>query len=88
MEIVHGTDTQDTLPRESRADAVHKRAARGTEVVSHSVTRGDSAGLVEGLQAVAAAQMLQVCVGDGEVGCEYGRSDFAVVRVVTDEGVD
>jgi len=75
-------------PRESRADAVHERAARGTEVVGHGVVRDDDARLTEGVQVVAAAQLLQVRVGDGEVGCEHGRGDFAAVRAVANEGVD
>ena len=88
MEIVHGADTQDTHPGERRADAVHQGAARRTEVIGHSVLRGDGARLAEGLQGVAAAHVLQVRVGDGEVGCEHGRRDFAAVRAVTDKGGD
>lgn len=88
MEIVHGADAQDTLPQESRADAVHERAARGTEVVGHGVARADGARLAEGLQVVAPAQVPQVRVGDGEVGCEHGGGDFVAVRAVAEEGFD
>ena len=42
----------------------------------------------KGFQVVTAAQVLQVCVGDGEVGCEHRRGDFVAVRAVADEGVD
>jgi hypothetical protein len=44
--------------------------------------------LSEGLQVVAAAQVLQVRIGDGEVGCEHGRGDFPTVHAVADKGVD
>ena len=49
MEIVHGTDAQDTLSRGPRAHTIHKRAASGTEVVGHVIARGDRARLAEGL---------------------------------------
>lgn len=32
--------------------------------------------------------MLQVGVGDGEVGCEHGGGDFAAVGAVADKSVD
>ena len=88
MEIIHGADAQDTLARKPRADAVHEGAARGTEVVRHSVARGDGAGLTEGFQVFAAAQVRQVGVGDGEVGCEHGRGDLVAVRTVAGEALD
>jgi hypothetical protein len=92
-EIVHGAYAQDTHVRESRADAIHERAARGTEVVGHGVARldgvrGNGARLAESLQVFAAAQVLQVRVGDGEVGCEHGRGDFVAVGAVADEAAD
>lgn len=88
MEIVNGADAQDAPPRVAGADAVHERAARGTEVVGHGVARGDGTRLAEGLQVVLAAEVLEVRVGDGEVGCEHGRGDFAAVGAVADEAVD
>lgn len=88
MEVVYGADAQDTLPRETRADAVHERAARGAEVIGHGVAGADGAVLAERLEVVAAAQVLQVRVGDGEVGCEHGRRDLAAVGAVADEGGD
>ena len=88
MKIVHGADAQDTFPRTTRADTVHKRAARGTEVVGHGITRGDSARLAVDGQVFAATQVGQVRVGDSEVGGEHGRADFAAVCAVADEGVD
>jgi sugar phosphate isomerase/epimerase len=92
-EIVHAAYAQDTHARESRADAIHERAARGTEVVGHGVVlaRGfyeNSARLTEGLQVVAAAQVLQVRVVNGEVGCVHGRGEFVAVGAVADEGAD
>lgn len=87
MEIIHRANAQDVLPRKSRSNAVHERAARGTEIIGHGVTRGDGARLTEGLQAIPAAQVLQVRVGHGEVGREHGRGNFAAVCAVADEGV-
>ena len=88
MEIVNGADAQDALAGPARADAVHERAARGAEVVGHGVARGDGAGLAKGLQVVAAAQVPEVLVRDGEVGREHGGGDFAAVGAVADEAVD
>ena len=79
MEIIYGTDAENTRPRESRADAIHEGAARGTEVVGHGVAGADGAVLAEGLEVVAAAQVLQVRVGDGEVGCEHGSGNLVAV---------
>ena len=88
MKIVHGANAQNALIGESRADAVQKRTARGTEIVGHVVARGDTARLAEGFQIVAAADVLEVRVRDGKVGCEHGRGDFAAVGAIADEGVD
>jgi len=90
-EIVHATYTQDTHARESRADAIHERTARGTEVVGHGVVlaRGfyeNSTRLTKGLQVVAAAQVLQVRVVHGEVGCVHRRGQLVAVGAVADEG--
>jgi hypothetical protein len=88
MEIVHGADAQDAEARERRADAVHERAARRAEVVGHGAARADCARLAEGREVLAAAQVLQVRVGDGEVGREHGRGDLAAVGAVAEEGTD
>lgn len=88
MKIIHGANAQNTLLWESRADAVHECAARGTEVVGHIIARGDRTRLAEGGQIGAAAQVLQVRVGNGKVGGEHGRGDFAAVRAIADEGVN
>lgn len=90
-EIVHGADAQDAHAGESGADAIHERAARGTEVVGHGMVRvdgvrGNGARLAKGRQVLAAAQVLQVGVGDDEVGRECGRGDFVAVGAVADEG--
>ena len=79
LKIIHGTDAENTRPRESRADAVHEGAARGAEVVGHGVAGADGAVLAEGLEVVAAAQVSQVRVGNGEVGCEHGSGNLMTV---------
>ena len=79
IEIVNGANTQDTTPWGIRADTVHERATCGTEIVGHGVARGDGAALAEGLQVVLATQVLQVRIGNDEVGREHGRGDFAAV---------
>ncbi len=88
VEIVHGADAQDACSREPRADAVHERPARGAEVVGHGSVQADAVVLAPGLEVVLAAQVLQVGVGDDEVGGEHGGGDFAAVGAVADEGVD
>ena len=47
MKIVHSADAQDTVARNTRAGAVHKRAARGTKVVGYDIARGDGMRLKE-----------------------------------------
>lgn len=44
--------------------------------------------LAVGLEIVAAAQVLEVSIKNGEVGGEHGGGDFAAVFAVADEGVD
>lgn len=88
VEIVYGADAQDALPGESRADAVHQRPARGTEVVGHGVSRGGGARLAPGRQVLAAAEVSDVLVVNHEVGGEHGSGDFAAIRTVAHEGVD
>lgn len=57
-------------------------------MVGYGVSRRDGAALAEGFEVGAAAQVLEVAVGDGEVGGEHGGSDFVAVGTVADEGVD
>ncbi len=88
IEIVNGADAQDALPGRTRADAVHEGAARGAEEIGHVVAGAYGTLLAPCLEGVAAAQVLEVRVGDGEVGCEHGGGDFVAVGAVADEGVD
>ena len=88
MEIVYGANARDALLWVNRADTVHERTTRRTEIVGHGVARGDGARLAEGLQVVLAAYVLQMRVGDDEVGREHGCGDLMTVRAVADEAVD
>lgn len=88
VEIVHGTNAQNARPREPRADAVHEGPARGAEIVGHVLTRSDRARLAKCGQLVAAAEVLQVRIGDDKVGCEHGRGDFMAIRAIADEAGD
>jgi len=90
-EIIHTANAQNTHAREGCTDAVHERAARGTEVVGHVVVLArsfekHSARLAVCLQVVAATQMFQVRVIDREVGRMHGCRKLVAVRAVTDEG--
>lgn len=92
-EIIHTANAQNTHARESRTNAVHEGAARGTEVVGHGVVltgsfEEDSARLAVCLQVVAATQMFQVRVIDREVGRVHRRGELVAVRAVTDEGTN
>ena len=44
--------------------------------------------LAKGLQILPAADVLQMGVGDDEIGCEHGGGDFAAVEAVADEAVN
>lgn len=92
-EIIDAADTQDAHAGEGGADAVHERAAGGAEVVGHGVVLAggldeDGARLAEGLQGLAAAQVLQVRVVHGEVGRVHRRRELVAVGAVADEGPD
>jgi hypothetical protein len=88
VEVVDGADAQDAHAGESSADTIHQRATRPAKVIGHLLARCDRARLAEGLEVVAAAEVLQVRVGDGEVGGEHGRGDLAAVAAVADKAVD
>lgn len=88
IEIVHRANPQNTLSRKLGADAVHERAARAAEVIGHLVPGRDGVRLSEAGQIVPATLVFQVCVVDGEVGCEHGRRDFAAVGAVAYERLD
>jgi hypothetical protein len=89
-EIIYTAYMQDTYTRESCTDVIHERAARGTEVVGYGVVLAgsfyeNSARLTEGLQAVAAAQVLQVRIVDREISCMHGCGELVAIRAVADE---
>lgn len=87
-EVVDGPDAQDAGPGIAGRHAVHKGATGRTEVVCHLVARGDGLGLPPAAEVLLAAQVLEVLVVDGEVGCEHGRCDLAAVCTVAHECVD
>ena len=57
-------------------------------MIRHSLSGGDGTRLAKGLKMFAAAEMLQVGVGDYKVGGEHGSCDLAAVCAVADEGVN
>lgn len=71
IEIVHSPDPRYAHPRETRAAAVHKRAAFAAEVVCHGVARGDGFGLGELGEQVLAGEVREGAVFDDEVGGEH-----------------
>lgn len=90
MEIIHSTDTQDTMSWEGRADTVHERAACGAEVVCHrtAVIRRDGGRLFEFFEVLLSTQVPQVGILNDNVGCEHWCCDFVAVCAIADEGVD
>lgn len=86
--VIDGSDAQDAGPGIAGRHAVHEGAAGRTEVVCHLVTRGNRLGLAPAAEVFLAAQVLEVLVVDGEVGCEHGRCDLATVCAVAHERVD
>ncbi|CAK5266600.1 unnamed protein product, partial [Mycena citricolor] len=87
--VIHRPDPQDAVPRPRRPDAVHQRPARRAEVVRHRVALArHGAALRVRREVLAAADVRQVRVRDGEVGREHGRGDLAAVGAVAHECVD
>lgn len=87
-EIVHTANAQDAHARERRADAVHKRAARRTEVIRHRVVLAgsldeDRARLAVRLQLFLPPQVLQVRVVDREVDRVHRCGELVAVGAVT-----
>lgn len=86
-EVIDGAAAQDGDVGQGGADAVHEGAAGRAEVVAHGVSSGDGPGLGVDLEPVAAAQVAEVLVVDGEVGGELGGCDLVAVAAMADEGV-
>ena len=57
-------------------------------MVRHRVVLGNAMRLAEGLQVVAATQVLEIFIVDRKIGCEHGRGDLTTVGTIADEGVD
>lgn len=87
-EIVDGADAQDADSRQTLRDAVHKGAARATEVVGHGLARVYRLRLAVRLEAVLSAHVLEVRVLYGEVAGKHGCCDLATVGTVADERPD
>lgn len=88
VEVVDGADAQDAGAGPAGADAVHEGAADLAEVVGHGAAGLDGLLLAVGVEVLLAPQVLQVRVGDGEVGGEHGGRDLVAVAAVADEGVE
>ena len=88
MEVIYSANARNTATWQARADTVHECAARGAEVIGHSVAGGDGPGLAEGLEVVSATKVLHVCIVYNEVGGEHGGGDFAAIAAVADETID
>lgn len=88
VEIVDSANAQDAMARERRTDTIHQGSACRAKVVGHQAARCDSFRLSKRLEVFLPAQVLQVSVGDGKVGCEHGRGDFATVGAVADKGIN
>ena len=87
-EVVYRADAQDAHSREAFADPIHQRPAVRAEMVRHLVPTADGLRLREGLELVLPTQVLEVLVGDDEVGGEHGGGDLVAVGAVADEAVD
>jgi hypothetical protein len=88
IEIVNCANAEYAHSGEAGADAVHERAARGTEIISHVVSRADGLRLAVGRQVTAAALVNQVGIVDGEIGCEHGSCNFSAIGAVANKSVD
>lgn len=86
--IVYRANTQDTPSRKRLTNTIHERTTGRAEKVSHQLTRGDRVRLAISCHIVAAADVGEMGVGDGEVRGEYGCGDLAAVGAVADEGAE
>ena len=86
MEIVDGAEPQDT--RAGDADAIHERAAGGAEIVGHHPARGGGVRLAVSGQVLAAADVREVRVEDGEVGGKHRCADLVAVTAVAQKGAE
>jgi len=84
-EIVYSTYTHEDLAGVPLANPVHKRATCGTEVVGHGFSRGNGVRLAEDLEIFATAYVLQMRLGNREVGCKHGCCYLSTVKAVADE---
>ena len=87
VEIINRADAQDAYPREPRPNSIHEGTACGTEVVGHGVVQADRMILAKSFEIVATAKVLQISVGDDEIGREHGSRDFVAVITVADKAV-
>ena len=71
IEVINSTDSCNTPIREARALAVHEGSTRSTEIICHRITRRNSLRLGKCSEVFLAAEMLEVGVVDGKVGCEH-----------------
>lgn len=85
-EIIHRPNAEDARARVPGADAIHERAARGTEIVGHGVARLNGLGLRKSLEVVAPAHVLEVGVVHHEVRREHGGRDLSAVCAIAHEG--
>ena len=82
-EIIYSAETQDARPW--GPNTIHECAASGAKVIGHRLARSDCLRLAVGSQVVAATNMDEMCVEDGEVGGEHGCRDLAAVGAMTSE---
>jgi hypothetical protein len=88
VEVIHSTNSKDTLPWISGTNTIHESSTSLAEIVGHAVPRGDGFGLRKYSQVVSAANVGDISVVDDEVGGEHGGSDFPAVETVAEEGVN
>lgn len=88
MKIVHGTNPHDAHPRVRFSNAKHECTTGRAEMVGHHFAGSDRFLLAELCEVLAAANVLDVCVGNGKVRCEHGCSELAAVGAVADESVN
>ena len=71
LKIVHCSDSQDALGRETTAAAIHERTANRAEGIFHNVARIDGLALCPARELVFAPHVVEGGIVDDEVGCEH-----------------
>jgi hypothetical protein len=85
--IVHSPRPQNLQSRKALARTIHQTPARLAEIARHERLCAHRFRLCKGSKIVLTADVLEMRIGDGDVGHVGGGADFAAVGAVADVAV-